>query len=313
MTDSHSPRAEPGNNVPPLDPPQTLLQRLEREHAALFTEVSVLRAKSYELPEAPENDAEAAQVSDYVVDVKKLAKRIEDARTSEGRPYLEGTRIVNALFGDTGELLVAKKTGLADRLTERVGIYNRAKAEREAADRRAKAAEEQRKADEARAAQERAQHEADEKAREAERAAAAIRAAKSADERKAAEAAMRVADKGAADSRREAAAAGKEAAGAERRAHQNERAAAAPTGALGRVSAGGSTSSVTQRWTYRVTDRSALWASLGPIGGYLAEAVVLEAIARAVSKASTAGNADTLVLPGCEVYLESHTNIRGAR
>ncbi len=201
---SENPRVAIGDNVPPLDPPDALPKRLERDHAALFSEAAQLEAESFALPKVPADDEEAAQVSDHVVAIKKLAKRIEDARTGEGRPYLEAGRVINALFGELSEPLIAKKEGLADKLTVRVGIYNSAKAEREKAERLEKERIEREKAEAARREEQRKRDEAEAAQREAEAAAARIRQAATDKERAEAQRQMQEQEAKAAAARKEA-------------------------------------------------------------------------------------------------------------
>lgn len=313
MTDAPNAREAVGGNNPPLDRPEDLAKRLEREYADLLAEVSDIEAGAFGLPPEPSTDEEATLVSDHVVAAKKLVKRLEDARTEEGKPYLDAKRIADAWFADAGDLLTDKDRGLIGRLTERVGIYNRAKAARLEADRRAAAAEAERKAEEARQAQRRAQEEADRQARAAEEAQAAIRQAADATARAAAEKQMRDAETAAAAARKAAVGAGKDAAKEERVADQNERAADGATGNLSRVSAGGSTSSVTKVWTHTITDAKTLMDSLGPLGAFLDNGVIMAALARAVREAAAAGRADKLELPGVRVFQDVRTNISARR
>lgn len=301
------------DNIPPLDPPETLGARLEREHAALIGEAAQLEAESFALPDSPANDTEAGTVQDHVVKVMGVAKRLEDARTSEGRPYLEGTRIINTTFNDVRERLVDKKTGLAARLTERVRVYNLAKAERERAERLEKERLEREKAEAARREEERKRQEAEKAQREADEAAARIRAAKDKDARAAAEKEMRERTAAAAQLRKDSEASASEAATAERRADANQRAAEGDTGKLSKVSSGGSTSSVTKRWTYRIDSMAVLRKSLGPLEAYLTEDTIVAAVARAVREQSAGGATPTLKLPGVEFFQVEATNIRAAR
>jgi hypothetical protein len=313
MSEATNPRATMGANVPPLDRADQLHPRLEREYADLLAEVAQVEADSFALPEAPESDEDTTKLSDHVIKAKGVLKRLEEARTDVGRPYLEGQRVINAWFGEAGELLADKDTGVVARLTTRVGIYNKAKAVRLEAERLAAAREAERRAQEARAEEQRKQDESDRLAREAGEAAERIRKAKSQEEMEAAEADMRQLDAQAGIARDAAGYAGKAAAKAERQAEQNERAASGATGNLSRVSAGGSTSSVTKFWTHTILDADALMASLGPLGPFLGNGVIMEALARAVREAAAAGRADKLVLPGCRVFQDSKTNISARR
>lgn len=313
MTDESNPRATIGANKPPLDTAETVAKRLEREHAALLTEASMLEAESLALPEAPETDEDSAKISDHVVKVRRVAKRLEDTRTEAGRPYLEAGRVINELFNDFRNPLIEKGKGLADRLTERVTIYNSAKAERERAERLERERQERARAEAARQEEDRKRREADEAARKADEAAANLRAAKNKEARDAAEAEMREQNRVAAAARREAETQASTAASADRRADQNERAAAAPTGQLGRVSAGGSTSSVTKTWTHTITDAALLMRSLGPLGPYLSNDTISQALARAVRERNAAGSIETFVVPGVRFWQEAKTNITGKR
>lgn len=302
-----------GDNRPPLDDADHVGKRLEREHAALLAEASNLEAESYALPEAPETDADSAKISDFVIRVKRVAKRLDDTRTEAGRPYLEAGRVINALFNDYREPLIEKRTGLADRLTERVTIYNNSKAEKERAERLERERQERARADEARREEQRKRDEAEAAQRRADEAAAQVRAATDKATREAAAAKMREEERTAASARREAETQATTAASAERKADQNERAASAPTGQLGRVSDGGSTSSVSRKWTHTITDAGKLMASLGPLGEYLSNDTISQALARAVRERAAAGSIETFVVPGCRFFQEAKTNITARR
>lgn len=310
MTDTP---ASMGDNFPPLDPPERITARLEREHAALLSEAANLEAESYGLPETPATDEEAAQVSDHIVKVKRVAAKLEDARTEAGRPYLEGQRNINTLFNDYRGPLVDKKTGLVDRLSERVGIYNRAKEERERGER----LERERLAREEAEAQRREEQRLRDVAEAAERAeqeaAARLRAAADQKARDAAQAEMQRQSAAAAAARKGADGAEKAAEKSERRADVDARVAAAPTGALGRVSAAGSTSSVTKFWTHTITDAGALMKSLGPLAEYLSNDTISQALARAVRERAAAGSIENYVVPGVRFWQDSRTNVRAAR
>lgn len=311
MSEATNPRAVSGSNFPPLDPPDTVEARIEREHAALFVEAAGLESEAFALPDTPKTDAECATITDHVVRVRRIAKRLDDARTEFGRPYLDATRKINALFGELHTPLVEKKTGLADRLTERVGIYARAKEEAERAERLERERIEREKAEAARREEDRKRQEAEAAQRAADEAAARVRAAQDAESRRAAQEEMQRQETIAAAARKDADKAEEEAGKSERRADVQARAAEGP--GLGRVSAAGSTSSVTKRWTHVITDADKLMASLGPLGAYLSNDTISQALARAVREAAAAGRADRLVLPGCRVFEESHTNVRAAR
>lgn len=313
MSEAANPRAAIGMNKPPLDDADDVTKRLEREHSALLAEASMLEAESLALPEAPATDEDSAKISDHVVKVRRVAKRLEDARTEAGRPYLDAGRVINSLFNDYREPLIEKRTGLADRLTERVTIYNNAKAEQERAERLAREREERRKADEARAEEQRQRDEADAAQRRADEAAAQVRAAADKKTRDQAAANMREQERLAGAARREAETQASAAASADRKADQNQRAASAPTGQLGRVSEGGSTSSVTKVWTHTITDADALMKSLGPLGEYLSNDTISQALARATRERAAAGSIGAFVVPGVRFWQDSRTNITARR
>lgn len=311
MSEATNPRAVVGGNEPPLAPPDKIAAALELEHAELLTEAAGLESGSYALPEQPANDEESAQVTDYVVRVKKVAKRLEDARTEAGRPYLEAGRNINALFADFHGPLVAKKEGLADRLTQRVTIYSNAKMEREAAERRERERQERERAEAQRREEQRLRDEAEAAQRLADEEAARIRNAKNAEERAAAQKRMQDAETAAAAARRDADKADEAAGKAERKADVQARAADGP--GLGRVSAAGSTSSVTKEWTHAITDAQALMRSLGPLGEYLSNDTISQALSRATRERAAAGSIGAFVVPGVKFFQQDKTNIRASR
>ena len=306
-----NPRAVLGGNEPPLTPPDKIAASLELEHAELFSEASMLAPESTALPERPATDEECAEITDFVVRIKRVTKRLEDARTEAGRPYLDAGRNINALFREFTEPLVEKRTGLADQLTERVGIYNRAKAEREAAERREREAEERRRAEAARREEERQRQEAAAAQRRAEEEAARIRNAKNAEEREAAQQRMQEEEARAAAARRSADKADEDANKAERRADVQANIAERP--GLGRVSASGSTSSVTKEWAHAITDATALLRSLGPLAPHISNDTISQAIGRAVREHVTAGSIKTLEIPGVRIFQQDKVNVRAAR
>lgn len=313
MSEAANPRAALGGNKPPLDDADDVTKRLEREHSALLVEASMLEADSLVLPEAPETDEESAQVSDFVLKVRRIAKRLDDTRADVGKPYLEAQRVINSLFNDYREPLVTKGTGLADKLAERVTIYNTAKAERIRAERLAREREEREKAEAARREEERKRQEAEAAERAANEAAARQRAAKNEQERKEAEAAQREQMRIASQARRAAETEASAAASAERRADQNQRASEAPTGQLGRVSTGGSTTSITKFWTHTITDAGLLMKSLGPMGEYLSNDTIVQALTRATRERAAAGSIESFVVPGVRFWQDSKTNITQRR
>jgi hypothetical protein len=298
-----------GSNKPPLDHGPDLIARIEREYAALFTDAAALDATAFKLPSAPENDEEVALVQDHVIAAKKVAKRVEAMRKAEGRPYLDATDALNDLASELS-VPIGK---LVEGLTARVGIYSRAKTERERAERLAREAEERRIAEEQRKAEEAARLEAERLQRESEAAAARIRAAEGAEARAKAEKEMRDAETAAAEQRKQAEAASEAAAKSERRADTAGRAAEGDVGKLSKVSAGGSTSSVTKKWVGEITNWSALRVSLGPLEPWITDQTIEDAVARAVRLNAQTGSIESLKLPGVDIHTEDKTNITAAR
>jgi hypothetical protein len=306
--DSANPREVLGGNHPPLDAPDQLEPRLVRDFAPLVREAAQLELDRFSLPEAPATDAENATLSDMVLKLKNLSKRMDDLRMESGRPYLDGQKIVNAYAKTLTEPLGAA----AEELTKKVGIYNRAKAEREAAERREQERLQREEADrlerEARAKRE----EAEAQQRAADEAAQRIRQAASAEERAAAEAEMRQAETHAELARDAAETASEGAAKADRRADAHGRAADGDVGKLSRVSAGGSTSTITTVWAHAIKDAEALMKSLGPLGPYISNTEISAALSRATTEQARAGTIETFAIPGVGFHRDTRTNIRSA-
>ena len=307
---SENPRERVGGNFPPLDHPTLLRTRLERDHAELIRAAAALELKLVDLPDAPADDAQCGALTEYVVEVKRLAKRVDDVRKEAKEPYLEGGRTVDAWFKELGDPLAGER-GLVARVTPRITAYNRAKEERERAERRRQeeaarvaAAEAARKAQEERLAAERA-------AAEAEEAARRLRAAETDEARAAAFSDMQSAETVAQAARSIADDQEKYAAQHERKADQH--AAAAERGGLGRVATGAATSSVTKVWVGQITDAPKLFASLGPLGPYLPDAEIRAAIDRAVRQAAAQGRVADLTIPGVRVFEDIRTNFRATR
>jgi hypothetical protein len=286
--------------------PVKLAERLELEHVELFDRAMALDAAGLKLPLEPQTDEESGALSDHVVALRSLAADAERARVEVGRPYLEGQRVTNATFAQIKEPC---ETGMKE-FTRRVDAYRKAKEARERRQReiaeqaeRARAAEAQRLADEAAAAARKSQEEAD-------AAAAALKTAKTPEELAAAEQSLRDAEADASAQRRAAERHTEEVGQAEHAADANARAAAAP--ALGTLSTGGASSGGSRRWVGRITDREKVLASLGPLGKWISNDAITQAIAAAVRD----GVRDTKEAPafaGVSINHEEHTVIRSAR
>lgn len=311
--DDANPRAAIGGNIPPLDSPDQIKPRLDRDHAVLIGKIAQAELERFELPEAPATDEECAQITDFVVKLKGFNAELEKARTSEGRPYLEGQRVVNTYFGGFSTEIDKQVDPKNGELVKRIGIYARAKALREQAER---LAEEQRQRAEAARLEQEAEakrREAEASQRAADEAAAKIRAAATAEERTAAEAEMRQADAHAEIARDKAEEAAEGAAKADRRADAHGRAAEGDVGKLSRVSTGGSTSSVTETWGHAITDAAALIKSMGLLGPYISNTEISSALSRAITAHERAGTVETLVIPGVNIFRDHRTNIRARR
>lgn len=312
MTDAN-PRAIQGGNVPPLDAPDQLPKRLELEYRDLIAEAADMETARFGLPEAPATDEEAAQVSDFVVKLKGLAKRMETARTTSGRPYLEGQRVINDFFGGFIGDIELQTDPRKGALVERVNIFSRAKAERERAERLERERLERVAAEAKRQEEEAQRQEAARLQAAADAAAARIRQAADAATRAEAEKQMREADTAAAAARKAAEKAGDDAAKSERKADAFERAADGDIGKLSKVSAGGSTSSVTMHWTHAITDAGKLLESMGPLGVHISNDAVIQAIGRIMREAEKTGTIEALTVPGVRFFTQTQTNIRAAR
>jgi hypothetical protein len=65
--------------TPPTTPDE-LKPRLERDHAELIADIAQAELERFALPEEPATDEECAQLTEFVVKLKGLAKRLEDQR-----------------------------------------------------------------------------------------------------------------------------------------------------------------------------------------------------------------------------------------
>src|ERR1043166_3858699 len=95
------------DNVRPL----VTLDQLKIDFAHIEKEVSALEASCGELPSVLEDEEDLALVTATASKVIRYAKRVEEIRDEQGRPYLEAQRIVNAHF----------KHDLGKRLDEALG------------------------------------------------------------------------------------------------------------------------------------------------------------------------------------------------
>lgn len=297
-----------GANNPPTDV-ELLTARLERDQAALIEACAAIEIEGFGMPEAPATDEEVAKLTEFVAKAKALVKKAESTHTDEKKPFLDQGRAVDAFFkGLWTPLETTIKANEA-----RINAYTRAKAEKERQERLARQREEERIAAQRREEQERAEAEAREAERRAAEAAEAIRKAATPEERQEAAAAMNEAEQAGVAARAEAEEAGQEAAQAERLSESHGRAAGGSVGRLGRVTTGGASSAHTTFWNHRIVDAEALVASLGPLGPYLPNDAIVQAIGAAKREAIAAKTIESLSIPGVEFFEDSRTTVRQAR
>lgn len=295
-----------GDNRAPLTPPDELENRIELEHVELFDQAMALDAAGLKLPTEPATDEEADQLADHAVALRTLGGRIEKLRTEAGRPYLEGQRVINRVFGAYGETCDA---GIKE-MTRRVDVFRRAKEARERRDREIAEAAQRAIAAEQRAQAEAAADAAREAQEKAEAAAEALKRANTAEALAEAEAALRASEAQASEQRLEADRHAQEAAQAESAADANAHAASAP--ASGRLSAGGASTVGTKRWMHRIDDASKLLASLGPLANWLSNDAVSQALGAAV-RDGVRDPPDGNAFPGVVIFQSNDTVIRGSR
>jgi hypothetical protein len=83
-----------GDNRPPI----ITAGQLDRDFAHLLKAVEAFAARAREVPPVIEDDADLAEVTAYVVDVRKERKRIAAIGDGESRPHLEAQRTLHAFF-----------------------------------------------------------------------------------------------------------------------------------------------------------------------------------------------------------------------
>lgn len=309
MTDADIPARERiGSNEPPeeLD---NLTPRLERAYSDLIAEAADLELEAFDLPEAPDTEQQCAALVNFVGRAKNIRAKAEGKRVEEKEPYLENGRRVDAFFKGIQTPLDQRITSL----TSKISAFQRAQAEREAAERRQREREERDRAEEARRTAEEARRKAEEEERRAREEAARIRSAADAQERDEAEQRMREAGQAAAQARDTAEEATKEAAQADREADVHGKAATGRAGQQGKITASGATAGQTKFWNHRITDAVELFESLGPLGPHFSNDAVAQAINSAKRHHVNAGTIDGLHVPGVEFFEDVKTNIRTAR
>lgn len=292
-----------GHNNPPLTPPDELEALLELEHVELFDAAMALDAAGLKLPTEPASDEDVDKLSDHVVALRTLNGKIESQRTTTGRPYLEGQRVINRVFGAYGETCDA---GIKE-MTRRVDVFRRAKEARERRDREIAETEQRRIAKEAADAAEAATAAAKKAQEEADAAEAALKQARTPEELAQAETALRTSEQAASGHRQEADQLAQEAAQAESAADANAAAAAKP--ATGRVSAGGAAAVGSHRWIARIADAEKLFYSLGPLAQWFSNDTIMQALGAAVRDGVRDGP-EGPAFPGVVIGQEAVTTIR---
>lgn len=151
MTATARPAA--GHNSGYVPTPEEIQEILRADNADLIARADELMAGFERAPAKVEDDETAGRVGDFVKQINAALKAGEAARTNAKEPYLAGGRAVDGVFGPIKDRLTRAKKGL----TDRIGVYQRAKAE---AERRVRM-EEERKAREAEESARRAAAEAE--------------------------------------------------------------------------------------------------------------------------------------------------------
>lgn len=301
-------RHELGANDPPPDA-DPLAERLAKEHADLVDSAADLELRACTLPDRADTEEDCALLIDFVADAKKVVKKASDAHTEEKAPYLRSGRTVDAFFKDVWTPLEARIASLSGK----VNAYQRAKAERERAERLERERIEREAAEAQRRAEEEARRAAAEAEERARAEAARIRSAADAQEREEAERRMREASQEAAAQRTVADEAGKDAAKSERVADAHGKAATGSVGKLAKVTSGGASAPVSTFMNHRIVDGALLEESLGPLGPFLPNDAILQAITAAKRQHVAAGTLDGFTIPGVEFFEDSRTTIRTAR
>lgn len=137
-----NPRAVTGGNNPP-----TFKETMAEKYGSVFAALEPLADMADEAPEKITGPDELAKVSDIVRGARKLFNEVEEIRTKEKQPFLDGGKEVDGFFGAKKEAIKR----VVDAMQKRADVYQAevdAAARREAA---RKAGEAQEEADRQRA------------------------------------------------------------------------------------------------------------------------------------------------------------------
>ena len=263
------------NNAP--DGADPLIDRMREKYESFADRQADLELTASKLPKEVKTDDDVIAVNAWVKAARALAREAEAARKDEKDLFLKQGQKIDAFFKRELQDPVLER---ASKIEARNTPYLTAKAAAEEARKRAEAAA-IRAAQEAAAAREREAREAEERERvAAEAAARKVREAADEETRAAAAEDLRRSE-AAAETQRQAAAQAVKAS-AERSAGARERQAEKGAANLSRTGvAGAGSATLKKTWTHRVTDATALYASLGPLGGFLAGDAVEAALKRA--------------------------------
>jgi hypothetical protein len=129
-----------------LPPPLVTNDQLAADFLHLIQDVAELENECLDLPNVAEDDEDLAAITATGTRIIKLAKKLDDQKKDEKRPFLDANTALEAFFAHgLGATLVALKTNLEKVSTS----YQRKKADRERVAREAIAAEALAKAQEA--------------------------------------------------------------------------------------------------------------------------------------------------------------------
>lgn len=127
-----------GDNKAPVD------VVLNADFAKLKEEVELMEARGKAMPKQITTEEQASKAADYIADARRLTKKVEDFRKTEGEPILAAQRGINGFFSGLNNLLL---DGPIKKQSDATTNYVREQAAKKAAEQR------------------RIQQEADEKAR----------------------------------------------------------------------------------------------------------------------------------------------------
>ena len=309
MTDApiRSGPAPADDNRPPegVDP---FVATLEERHAALLRQQSDLELAVRKLPQEVTSDEDVALINAHVLARRNLAREVEATRVDVKAPYLSRERVIDAWFGGIKTAL----EGRAKAIEQRSAPYLHAKRQREQAEADARAAKlrqdareaqeradaalaAQRKAEQDRLAEEQRQRDLEtERARQQQEQERIAREAQTASETPApapapAEPLVSAAEQE--EAHRKSIAAQQEAQkkaedAAEEARKLNLAASRADTqaargGGLGRTQGGGASAKANMVWVGRIDSFPKVIQSMGPLGPFLNETILRDAVAKA--------------------------------